>query len=94
MNILEGIPGTTCCDFEMRLEPLQNLIQIMLIQAINEACGHFVDVPDDKKDEVQKNAISFIYSDVFDDYCEYIGWNAEQKRDQVNKYICENYPAG
>jgi hypothetical protein len=78
--------------FELRTDPLQNLVQVTIIRAIKSAIGEFDSgVKEPEKDEIQKNAISYIYSDTFDDDCEFIGWNADMWRDKINSYICDNF---
>jgi len=66
-------------EFEVHPEPIQNQIQAMLQEAIHDALHG--NPPE------QTAALSFIHSDVFDTYCDFVGWNADKWRSKVNKYI-------
>lgn len=66
-------------EFEVRLEPIQNLVQAMLQEVI------LVALHGNPFDQIE--ALSFIYSDAFDTYCDYVGWHADKWRSEVNKYI-------
>jgi len=66
-------------EFEVRLEPIQNLVQAILQETILDALhGNPFE---------QIEALSFIHSDVFDWYCDFVGWHADKWRSEVNKYI-------
>jgi hypothetical protein len=66
-------------EFELRLEPMQNLCQALLQEVILTA------LHGNPFERIE--ALSFIYSDEFDIFCDYVGWHADKWRSEVNKYI-------
>lgn len=71
--------------FEPSPQPLSELVEACIENAMNEALGKFRDsqeyqYSEDEKDMLQKAALSFIFSDDFDAHCAYIGADPEAFR--------------